>query len=65
MVTGGEDFAFMLEQRPGAFICIGNGFGADGTAPGLHTPKYDFNDDIIPLGVAYWVSLVREELKLR
>ena len=64
-VTGGEDFAFMLQARPGAFICIGNGVGVDGVAHGLHTPKYDFNDAIIPLGVAYWVSLVREELKLR
>jgi amidohydrolase len=64
-VTGGEDFAYMLQQRPGAFIFIGNGVSADGSYHGLHTPRYDFNDDIIPLGVAYWVSLVREELKLR
>lgn len=65
MVTGGEDFAYMLEQRPGAFICIGNGVAADGNTPNLHTPKYDFNDDIIPLGVAYWVSLVQQELQLK
>lgn len=65
MVTGGEDFAYMLEQRPGAFICIGNGVAAEGATPNLHTPKYDFNDDIIPLGVAYWVSLVQQELQLK
>ena len=64
-VTGGEDFAYMLQKRPGAFIFAGNGVGADGKAPGVHTPKYDFNDDLIPFGVAYWASLVREELRLR
>ncbi len=64
-VTGGEDFAYMLQKKPGAFIFIGNGVASDGSYHGLHTPRYDFNDDIIPIGVAYWVSLVREELKLR
>jgi hippurate hydrolase len=62
--TGGEDFAFMLDIRPGAFIGIGNGVGADGNYHGLHSPKYDFNDEIIPLGVAYWVELVNQELNL-
>jgi len=62
--TGGEDFAFMLDVRPGAFIGIGNGIGADGSYHGLHSPKYDFNDEIIPLGVAYWVELVNQELNL-
>ena len=61
--TGGEDFAFMLQQRPGAMIGIGNGVAPDGSFHGLHTPKYDFNDAIIPLGVAYWVELVHQELK--
>ena len=61
-ITGGEDFAFMLQQRPGSFIFIGNGANADGSFAGLHTPKYDFNDEIIPLGVAYWVRLVESEL---
>ncbi|MDE2008337.1 MAG: amidohydrolase, partial [Rhodospirillales bacterium] len=55
--TGGEDFAFMLEQRPGAFIMLGNGPGS-----GVHTPTFDFNDEAIPYGVGYWVSLVRQEL---
>jgi hippurate hydrolase len=63
-VTGGEDFAFMLEARPGAFIFIGQGVAADGIAHGLHTPKYDFNDAIIPLGAAWWVRLVQQELSL-
>ena len=63
-VTGGEDFAHMLLRKPGAFIFVGNGTAPDGEAHGLHTPKYDFNDDAIPVGVGYWVSLVRQELKL-
>ncbi len=63
-VTGGEDFAFMLEARPGAFIFIGNGAGPDGVAHGLHTPKFDFNDEVIPLGAAWWVRIVEQELSL-
>ena len=50
---GGEDFSYMLQERPGAFIFIGNGPGAE-----LHADTYDFNDDIIPAGVSYWVRLV-------
>jgi hippurate hydrolase len=61
-VTGGEDFALMLEARPGAFMFIGGGNGPDGTSANLHTPHFDFNDEIIPLGVAYWVSVVEQEL---
>jgi hippurate hydrolase len=60
--TGGEDFAEMMQRRPGAFMRIGNGTTPDGTFHAPHTPRYDFNDDIIPLGVAYWVSVVAEEL---
>ena len=52
-VMGGEDFSFMLEARPGAFIFVGNGDSA-----GLHHPAYDFNDKTIPIGVAYWAKLV-------
>jgi len=62
-VTGGEDFAFMLERKPGAFMFMGQGAGG-ATSEGLHTPTYNFNDDAIPYGIGYWVSLVREELKL-
>jgi amidohydrolase len=63
-VTGGEDFGYMLEAKPGAFIFIGQGVAADGIAHGLHTPKFDFNDEIIPLGAAWWVRLVEAELNL-
>jgi hippurate hydrolase len=61
-VMGSEDFSYMLEQRPGGFIFIGNGVGADGTYHMVHTPQYDFNDEILSLGAAYWVQLVRAEL---
>jgi hippurate hydrolase len=56
-IMGSEDFSFMLRERPGAFIGIGNGASA-----GLHTPRYDFNDAILPLGARYWVRLVEREL---
>ncbi|MBV9076730.1 MAG: amidohydrolase [Methylobacteriaceae bacterium] len=62
MLTGGEDFGDMLRQRPGAFIFVGNGVAADGPTPALHTPLYDFNDEILTVGAGYWVSLVRQEL---
>lgn len=52
-VMGGEDFAFMLQERPGAFIFMGNGDTAN-----LHHPAYDFNDKAIPFGTSYWVRLV-------
>jgi hippurate hydrolase len=52
-IMGGEDFAFMLEARPGAFIFMGNGDTA-----GVHHPQYDFNDQAIPVGVSYWARLV-------
>jgi amidohydrolase len=61
-MTGSEDFSFMLQTRPGGFIMIGNGSAEDGSAHHVHTPGYDFNDDILTLGVAYWVQLVRTEL---
>jgi hippurate hydrolase len=60
--TASEDFAHMLRERPGAFIRIGNAAQRDNTPAALHSPHYDFNDDIIPLGAAYWVGLVRAEL---
>lgn len=50
---GSEDFAFMLEARPGALIYLGNGPTA-----GLHHPSYDFNDEALPYGIGYWVNLV-------
>jgi hippurate hydrolase len=56
-VMGAEDFAYMLQARPGAFIFVGNGDSA-----GLHHPAYDFNDDVIPIGASYWVRLVETAL---
>jgi amidohydrolase len=56
-VMGAEDFAFMLNARPGAFIFVGNGDSA-----GLHHPAYNFNDDAIPFGTSYWVKLVETAL---
>jgi amidohydrolase len=56
-VMGAEDFAYMLQARPGAFVFVGNGDTA-----GLHHPAYDFNDDIIPIGASYWVRLVETAL---
>ena len=57
---GSEDFAFMLEEKPGCYIMIGNG-GAEGGCL-LHNPHYDFNDDILPLGASYWAQLVENVL---
>lgn len=57
-MMAGEDFAYMLEARPGALIFIGNGDTA-----GLHNPHYDFNDDAIPYGVSYWVRLAETTLE--
>lgn len=57
---GAEDFAFMLQKKAGAYIFLGNG----GTAGGcmLHNPNYDFNDEIIPIGVGFWARLVKRFL---
>lgn len=54
---GAEDFAYMLEARPGAMISLGNGSTA-----GLHHPAYDFNDEALPYGIGYWVNLVETVL---
>jgi amidohydrolase len=56
-LMGAEDFAYMLEERPGAFIYLGNGDGAM-----LHHPAYDFNDEAIPVGTSYWVRLAETAL---
>ena len=56
-VMGAEDFSYMLNARPGAFIFVGNGDSA-----GLHHPAYNFNDDAIPFGTSYWVKLVETSL---
>jgi hippurate hydrolase len=59
-VMGSEDFAFMLERKPGAYIMIGNGGGEGGR--NLHNPRYDFNDAILPIGASYWARLVETTL---
>lgn len=51
-LMGAEDFSFMLEERPGAYIMVGNGDTA-----GVHHPAYDFNDQAIPTGASYWVKI--------
>jgi hippurate hydrolase len=56
-LMGAEDFAYMLQERPGAFIYLGNGDSAM-----LHHPAYDFNDEAIPVGTSYWVRLAETAL---
>lgn len=56
-ITASEDFAFLLEQRPGAYLFVGNGPSAD-----LHSPNYDFNDAILGVAARYWVALVEDYL---
>lgn len=53
---GAEDFAYMLQVKPGCYVWLGNGPGAGGCT--LHNPRYDFNDELLPIGVSYWVRLV-------
>jgi hippurate hydrolase len=57
---GGEDFSFLAQKCPGCFVFIGNG----DTAP-LHTTRYDFNDEVTPVGVAFWAKLVETALPAR
>jgi len=57
---GGEDFSYMLQARPGAYVLLGQGGAATGCF--LHSAKYDFNDEVIPLGAGYLAALVEEAL---
>jgi hippurate hydrolase len=59
-LTGSEDFAFMLEKIPGSYLLIGNGDGDSAGACMVHNPGYDFNDDNIATGSAYWCHLVQK-----
>lgn len=67
---GAEDFAFMLQQKPGCYVFIGNGEGEHrdvGHSLGpcnLHNPTYDFNDDLLPIGATYWVRLAERYLPI-
>jgi hippurate hydrolase len=60
-VMGGEDFSFMLLERPGAYLKLGQAAGAKGSAP-VHTVQYDFNDDLLPVGASYFATLVEQEM---
>ena len=55
---GSEDFAFMLQAKPGCYILIGNGTAG----ASLHNPHYDFNDEVLPIGASYWSRLVERVL---
>jgi amidohydrolase len=60
---GAEDFSFMLQVKPGCYVWLGNGLvGGQGAGCTLHNPHYDFNDDILQIGVNYWVKLVETAL---
>ena len=52
-IMGAEDFSYMLESRPGAYILVGNG-----DTPMCHHPQYNFDDEAIPAGCSYWATLV-------
>lgn len=60
---GAEDFAFMLAAKPGCYVWLGNGPGTGGCT--LHNPHYDFNDESLPFGVSYWVTLVQMALPVQ
>jgi hippurate hydrolase len=57
---GSEDFAFMLQEKSGCYVWIGNSSSKNSCL--LHNPHYDFNDEILPVGTAYWVKLVETVL---
>ena len=57
LIMGGEDFAFMLEERPGAYILVGNGDTAM-----VHHPEYNFNDDVIPAGCSWWAEIIEQRM---
>jgi amidohydrolase len=59
-LMGAEDFSYMLEERPGAYIFMGNGDSA-----GVHHPKYDFNDEAIPYGVSLWAKIIEAGMPAR
>jgi hippurate hydrolase len=60
-IMASEDFAWMLQKKPGCYITIGNGTGENGGCF-VHNPNYDFNDEILPLGASYWVEIVEQQL---
>ena len=61
-LAGSEDFAFMLEKRPGCYLLIGNGDGSGPNGCMVHNPGFDFNDENVPIGAAYWTLLAERFL---
>jgi metal-dependent amidase/aminoacylase/carboxypeptidase family protein len=57
-----EDFAFMLQAKPGCYVWLGAGRGPE--TPNIHNPQYDFNDDVLAIGVSYWVTLAEQQLAM-
>ena len=57
-VMGAEDFSFMLEKKPGAYVWLGAGLQSEN----LHSPHFDFNDDLLPIGASFWVQLAQSKL---
>jgi len=62
-LMGSEDFAYMLEARPGCYVWLGNGTEGGPGGCAVHNPRYDFNDDIAVIGASYWATLVEQELQ--
>ena len=61
-IMASEDFGYMLQAKPGAYLLLGN--GADGVGGcSLHNPRYDFNDEILTIGADFWVEMVRSQLR--
>lgn len=58
-----EDFSFMLQKKPGAYVLLGQ--GAMGHLSPIHTAEYSFNDDLLPIGAAFFIELLRERVNLR
>ena len=57
---GSEDFAFMLQAKPGCYVWLGAGRGPE--TPNIHSPHYDFDDDALAIGASYWVTLAEQQL---
>ena len=58
-----EDFSYMLQARPGCYVWLGIDPGENKNVFSLHSSNYDFNDDVLPTGAAYWATLVENELQ--
>ena len=61
-VMGAEDFAFMLGAAPGCYVFLGSRHEGEATPRQLHNPRYDFNDEVLPVGIRYWATLAERYL---